>query len=223
VTKVSARDLAVAVLRETDGATTVAGALAVARGAGIEVLATGGIGGVHREPAFDESADLLELARSPVVVICAGVKSVLDLAGTNERLESLGVPVLGYQTWELPGFFTAETGITLGARVDTAAEVAAIFRVHRSLGGGGGVLVVQPPPKGETLPRETVEAAIVDALARARRDRIRGGAVTPYLLADLERATGGRTLGVNLALLESNATLAAQVAAALSAGAYGRR
>jgi pseudouridine-5'-phosphate glycosidase len=219
IRKVSARDLAVAVVQGADGATTVAGSLAIARAAGIEVCATGGIGGVHRETPIDESADLLELARSPAVVVCAGAKSILDLPATAERLETLGIPVVGYRTWELPGFFSPETGIALSARAESAAELAAIYQAHRSLGGAGGMLVVQPPPAERALPRALVDAAVAEALVQSRRDGVRGAAVTPYLLAAVERATGGRSLGVNLALLESNAALAAEVAVALAAGA----
>ena len=218
VRKVSARDLGVAVAERADGATTVAASLTIARAAGIQVFATGGIGGVHREPPFDESADLVELARSPTVVVCAGAKSILDLPATAERLETLGIPVVGYRTWELPGFFTCGTGIALSARAESAIEVAAIFRAHRSFGSPGAVLVAQPPPVEHALPREAVEAAVAEALMQARSEGVRGGAVTPYLLAAVERATGGRSLGVNLALLDGNAALAAEIAVALTRG-----
>ncbi|MGH7720431.1 MAG: pseudouridine-5'-phosphate glycosidase [Gemmatimonadaceae bacterium] len=215
VRKLSARDLGCAIIAGADGATTVAAALVLAREARIEVFATGGIGGVHRWPSFDESADLLELARTPAVVVCAGAKSILDLEATSERLETLGIPVLGYGTNELPGFFTRETGIPLSTRVDSPAEVAAIARAHRGLGLAAAVVVMQPPPADVALPRQVVDAAVRGARERAEREGIRGSSVTPFLLAEVERETGGRSLGANLALLEANAGLAAQIAVEL--------
>jgi pseudouridylate synthase len=216
ITKLSARDIPWAVAREIDGATTVAASIALATRAGIPVFATGGIGGVHRAPAFDESADLLELARSPIVVVAAGAKSILDLRATHERLETLGVLVLGYGTSELPGFFTAETGIALEARVDTPAEVARVFRAQRALDRPGALLVVQPPPREHALQRAEVEAAVAAAEAAWRGGSVGGAALTPFLLDAVRQATGGRSLAVNLALLEANARLAAEIAAALA-------
>jgi pseudouridylate synthase len=195
----------------------VAGSLALCTAAGIGVFATGGIGGVHREPAFDESADLAELARSPVVVVCAGAKSILDLPATLERLESLGVTVVGYRTDEFPGFFTATTGLRVPSRADSAAEVAAIARASVLLGRPGAILVVQPPPAATALGAVEVETAVQAALATARESGVRGAALTPVLLAAVERATEGRSLQANLALLEANATLAADIAVALAA------
>jgi pseudouridylate synthase len=217
IQKVSARDLPVAMAQRRDGATTVAGSLALCTAAGIRVFATGGIGGVHREPAFDESADLAELARSPVVVVCAGAKSILDLPATLERLESLGVTVVGYRTDEFPGFFTATTGLRVPSRADSAAEVAAIARASVLLGRPGAILVVQPPPAATALGAVEVETAVQAALATARESGVRGAALTPVLLAAVERATEGRSLQANLALLEANATLAADIAVALAA------
>ena len=219
VGKVSARELAWSMMRGIDGATTVAATLAVIRLAGVRVFATGGIGGVHREPAFDESADLAELARTPVVVVCAGAKSILDLPATMERLESLGVPVVGWRTAELPGFFTTTTGIPLTASVETAEEVARLFRIHEGIGRSGAILVVQPPPAEHALPRDDVERAIENALGQARQAGVRGAALTPHLLAAVERVTGGRSLAANLALLECNASLAAEIAVALAVAA----
>lgn len=218
IAKVSARDLPVVMARGGDGATTVAASLAIAAAAGIPVFATGGIGGVHREPAFDESADLLELARVPVVTVCAGAKSILDLPATLERLETLGVTLLGYQTDEFPGFFTRSTGLAVPARVESAAEVADVYRHARRLGRSAGVLVVLPPPARAALGREEVERAVAEALDEARTSGVRGAAVTPFLLAAVQRATGGRSLAANLALLEANAALAAELAVALGAG-----
>jgi pseudouridine-5'-phosphate glycosidase len=216
VGKVSARDLPEAMVSGADGATTVAATMCLAALGGVEVFATGGIGGVHREPRFDESADLVELARTPVLVVCAGAKSILDLAATLERLETLGVPVVGFGTAELPGFFTTTTGLPLPARVDDVGELAAIWRAHRSLGRTGGMLVVQPPPPEAALPRDLVEEAVAAAIEEARRDGVRGARSTPYLLAAVERATGGRSLATNLALLERNAALAGRLAVALA-------
>lgn len=220
--KVSARDLPMAMARGTDGATTVAAAIAIAALAGIEVFATGGIGGVHRAAdrmTYDESADLVELARTPVLVVSAGAKSILDVPATLERLETLGVPLIGYRTGEMPGFFTAETGLPLPARAETVKEVAAMWRVHRELGRRTAMLVVQPPPADVALPRRAVEDAVERAMLAAQSEGVRGGALTPFLLAAVERETGGRSLGANLALLEANALLAAEIAGELAAGA----
>jgi pseudouridine-5'-phosphate glycosidase len=217
VRKVSARDLPSAMLDGADGATTVAASLALARLGGLRVFATGGIGGVHRDSGHDESADLVELARSPVVVVCAGAKSILDLPATMERLETLGVPVVGFRTGQLPGFFTADAGLPLPATVHSAVDAAELYLNQRALGRSEALLVVQPPPSDVALPRQLVDAAVDEALEEARRAGVRGGAVTPFLLAAVERATGGRSLAVNLALLEANARLAAEIAVALAA------
>jgi pseudouridine-5'-phosphate glycosidase len=225
VRKVSARDLAAAMLRAADGATTVAatlalGALALASGADVRVFATGGIGGVHRAlpgaaSPLDESADLLELARTPMIVVCAGAKSILDLPATLERLETLGVPVVGYRTSTLPGFFTPSTGLPVPHRVDSPADVAALYRHHQALGRAEAILVVQPPPAAHALPADVVDRAVADALAGAAAAGVAGPGVTPHLLAAVERATAGRSLDANLALLEANARLAGEIAAAL--------
>lgn len=212
IRKVSARDLAWAAVRRVDGATTVAASLAIAGPAGCRVFATGGIGGVHRGAPYDESADLVELARTSLVVVCAGAKSILDLEATMERLETLGVPVIGYRTDQLPGFFTADTGIALGASVDSAAEVARAYVAHCALGRSTALLIVQPPPPGTSLPRELVERAVELALIRARDEGVTGAAVTPFLLSIVEQETGGRSLETNLALLRENAALAAETA-----------
>lgn len=216
VRKVSARDLPVAITQGFDGATTVAASLACCMAAGLDVLATGGIGGVHREPAFDESADLAELGRSPVVVVCAGAKSILDLAATLERLESLGVTLVGYRTDEFPGFFTARTGLRVPARAESAREIAAIHRAARALARPGAVVVVQPPPAATALDPAEVAVAVAMALEEARAVGVRGADITPVLLAAVERATSGRSLRANLALLEANAALAAEIAVALT-------
>ncbi|MFL5562855.1 MAG: pseudouridine-5'-phosphate glycosidase [Gemmatimonadaceae bacterium] len=215
VRKVSARDLGAAIAQRADGATTVAATLALASLAGVRVFATGGIGGVHREPSFDESADLPELARTSMIVVCAGAKSILDLPATLERLETLGVPVVGYRTLEMPGFFTAETGLRLSVRAESADEIARMFAAHRALGRESAMVVVQPLPVEHALPHERVEQAVVRAVAAAKEQGIRGAAMTPALLAAVERETNGRSLVTNLELLERNAALAAEIAVAL--------
>ncbi len=214
--KVSARDLPVAVAQGADGATTVAASLAIAGAAGATVFATGGIGGVHRDAPFDESGDLDELARTPMVVVCAGAKSILDLSATLERLETLGITVVGYRTDELPGFFSRTTGLRLQARADSAREVAEIHRAARALGRQQATLVVQPPPADVALDGAVVDRAVERALTEARVSGVRGSAVTPFLLAAVERATGGRSLQANLALLEENAFLAGTIAVELA-------
>ncbi len=216
VAKVSARDLPWAIVTRRDGATTVAASLALCVAAGLRVFATGGIGGVHRDAPFDESADLVELSRSPVLTVCAGAKSILDLPATVERLETLGVPVIGYRTDCFPGFFTEGSGVGVGATADSPAQLAEAFVAHRALGRSAAMLVVQPPPAGEALDEALVRAAVDEALAAARVAGVRGAAVTPFLLAAVERATGGRSLRTNLALLEANAALAADIAVALA-------
>lgn len=230
VRKVSARDLGAAIAQRADGATTVAAGLAIASRAGVRVFATGGIGGVHRElpgaaaaGARDESADLNELACTRMIVVCAGAKSILDLAATWERLETLGIPVVGMLTDEFPAFYSVRSGIRLTTSVASPAEIAHIAAAHFALGRTQSVLVVQPPPANVALDDELVAAAVEKALNRAGREGVRGGEVTPYLLAAIARETGGRTLATNLALLESNAHLAGQIAAAMHESQPGER
>jgi pseudouridylate synthase len=181
------------------------------------VFATGGIGGVHREPGYDESADLIELARSPLVVVCAGAKSILDLPATMERLETLGVLVVGYRTWELPGFLSVETGIRLTARVESAGEIARLFRAQESIGRRAALLVALPPPADRAIPRDELDAVRARAAQLAAAAGISGAALTPYLLAAIREELGGRAIEVNLAVLERDASLAAEVAAELLA------
>ena len=219
VAKVSARDLPHAIVGGCDGATTVAAALALCRLAAIPVFATGGIGGVHRGAAFDESADLLELSRTPVIAVCAGAKSILDIGATIERLETLGVTVVGFRTDEFPGFFTRRTGFRSLTVADSPGEIAATYRAARALGLPGAVLVVQPLPEDVALDAALVDEAVAGALAEAMAAGIRGALLTPFLLAAVERATGGNSLVANLALLEANAALAADIAVALAATA----
>jgi pseudouridine-5'-phosphate glycosidase len=216
VRKVSARDLAACIVQGADGATTVAATLALAHAAGVEVFATGGIGGVHRGAPFDESADLQALAQTPVITVCAGAKSILDLPATLERLETYGVPVIGYRTGELPGFFTVGTGLRVPQRAETPEEIARIARAHWALGARSAVLVVQPPPADAALDQALVDAAVQGAVADAEAAGVQGAALTPYLLGAVLAATDGRSLPANLALLECNAALAAQIAVACS-------
>jgi pseudouridine-5'-phosphate glycosidase len=215
IEKVSARDLALAVARGADGATTVAAAIALSALAGIEVFATGGIGGVHRAPSYDESADLAELARTPIIVVCSGAKAILDLRATAERLDSLGVPVIGYRTSELPAFYGTETGIAV-PRVEEAHEIVAAYRAQRALGRSSALLIVQAPPVPFALPGSVVERAVVEGVRECTRAGVQGSAVTPFLLAYVDKATAGRAREVNLALLEQNAALAASIAVALA-------
>ena len=216
IRKVSARDLPVAIAQNATGATTVAASLSIAGACGVPVFATGGIGGVHRDAPFDESADLAELARTPMVVVCAGAKSILDLPATLERLESLGVTVVGYRTDEMPGFFSRTTGLGLPARADSPREIVAIHLAARSLGRRQATLVMQPPPADVALPQALVDEAVSRALDEAARSAIHGAAVTPFLLAAVMAATGGRSLRTNLGLLEENASLAGEIAVCLA-------
>jgi len=215
VRKVASRDIAVACAQNADGATTVAASICIASAAGVAVFATGGIGGVHRDAPFDESGDLAELARTPMIVVCAGAKSILDLPATLERLETLGVTVVGYRTDELPGFFTRSSGLRLGARADSVREIVATWVASRALGRRQAILVVQPPPEHVALPQGLVDDAVRGALAQARAEGIRGAAVTPFLLGAVLTATEGRSLPANLGLLEENARLAGEIAVSL--------
>ncbi|HLV25874.1 MAG TPA: pseudouridine-5'-phosphate glycosidase [Gemmatimonadales bacterium] len=217
VSKVSSRDLGAVMARGGDGATTVAAALTICRAAGVQVFATGGIGGVHRAPPFDESADLMELSRTPAVVVCAGAKAILDRPATLERLETLGVAVIGYRTDEFPGFFTVGTGLPVPHRVNDPEGVASVFRSMASVGHPGSLLVVQPLPENVALEHELLEEVLERALQEAELAEVRGSAMTPVLLAAVQEATGGRALAANLALLSQNAYLAAEIATALAA------
>jgi pseudouridylate synthase len=215
VRKCSRRDLGIAVARGLNGATTVAGTMIVAAMAGIKVFATGGIGGVHRGHPFDISADLQELGRTPVAVVCAGAKSLLDLPLTLEQLETRGVPVIGYGTDELPAFYSRSSGLPVDVRADTPEEVAAIVRARRALGLQGGELVTVPVPESDELPRAEAEAAIAQATQLADQAGVTGAAVTPFILAQIANLTNGRSKRANIALLLNNAQVAARIAQAL--------
>ena len=219
VTKASRRDLAVLCSRGMDGATTVTTTMIIAHMAGIEVFATGGIGGVHRgaETTMDISADLEELANTPVMVICAGAKSILDLGLTLEFLETRGVPVLGYQTEELPAFYTRHSGFSVDYRVDTPEELAQIFHTKREMGLKGGVLVGNPIPEEYSMDKATIDAAIDQAIAEAEEQGIHGKETTPFLLAKVSELTGGDSLDSNIQLVFNTVALGAKTAVALRA------
>lgn len=216
VRKVSRRDLPLVVARGEDGATTVATTMWLAHRAGIQVFATGGIGGLHRGQPFDVSADLPELAQTPVCVVCSGAKSILDLPLTLEWLETHGVTVLGYGSDCFPAFYHRDSGLPVDARVDTPQDAAAVFRAQRGLGLPAGLLVAVPVPVDMELDKEDMERAIAESLDLAHAHCIRGKAITPYLLAEVSRRTAGASLRANLALLENNARVAARIALALT-------
>lgn len=217
VLKASRRDLGAAVGQKRLAATTVSGTMALAHAVGVRVFATGGIGGAHRPPAnpWDISADLTELARTPVLVVCTGAKSILDLPRTLEVLETLGVPVLGYRTDTFPEFLCAGGTLPVSARVESAAEAAAAFAAHVDLGGGGAVLA-NPLPEADAVPAIEFAAALRTAESGAQRAGVSGAKLTPFLLARLSELTDGRTLRANRTLVVNNARLAAEVAGQLS-------
>ncbi len=217
VAKLSVRDLAVAAATRGDGATTVASTAALAAHAGIPIFATGGLGGVHRGAAlsYDESADLVTLSRTQVMVVCAGVKSILDIGATLERLETLGVTVVGYGSHRFPGFYLSDAGFDVDWSVSTPEELAAVLRAQQAQGvHHGAIVVANPLPADEQLDPAVHDRALRDGLAGLERDGVTGKAVTPYLLAHFHEATGGESLEVNIRLVLRNAALAAQVAAA---------
>ncbi|MBR4826675.1 MAG: pseudouridine-5'-phosphate glycosidase [Bacteroidales bacterium] len=218
VAKASRRDLPVLVARKMDGATTVTTTMIIAAMAGIKVFATGGIGGVHRgaETTMDISADLEELAQTPVMVICAGAKSILDLGLTLEYLETKGVPVIGYGTEELPAFYTRRSGFKVDYRLDTPAELASAFKAKLDMGLKGGMLVTNPIPEEYSMDKERIDAAIAQALDEAAAKGIRGKETTPFLLARIKDITGGDSLASNIQLVLNNARLAAATAAEMA-------
>lgn len=230
VRKVSRRDLPIVVARKSDGATTVATTMWIAsQWAGIEVFATGGIGGIHRHTgpgtssgamssgatSSDVSADLQELAQTPVIVVCAGAKAILDLPATLEYLETHGVTVIGYGTDDFPAFYSRSSGLPVDVRCDSPAEVAAIWRAKRTLGLPGGLLVTVPVPAADEIPAAEIEPFIEQAVAEAGAKGLRSAEVTPFLLTRIAELTGERSLRANLALLKNNARVAAEIALAL--------
>jgi pseudouridine-5'-phosphate glycosidase len=217
VAKLSVRDLPLAAARRANGATTVASTAHLAAAAGIRVFATGGLGGVHRDAreSWDESADLLALSRTPIVVVAAGVKSILDVGATLERLETLNVMVLGYGTDRFPGFYLSDSGFPVPARVESPAEVAAVMAASRELGlADRAIIVANPLPEAEQVDPELHDRVLREALAAAAEQGVRGGATTPFLLDRFHRETAGVTLEANVALVRANAVLAARIAAA---------
>ena len=214
--KASRRDLAVICARGEDGATTVATTMIIAHMAGIKVFATGGIGGVHRgaEVTMDISADLEELGQTPVMVVCAGAKSILDLGLTLEYLETKGVPVIGYGTDNLPAFYTRESDFGVDYRIDSTAELAAVFKASNDMGMKSGMLVTNPIPVEYAMPKATIDAAIEQAVAESIEQGIKGKETTPFLLARVAELTGGNSLASNIQLVFNNAKVAAQTAAA---------
>ena len=220
VRKVSRRDLPIVAARREDGATTVATTMWVAQRAGIEVFATGGIGGIHRQTgagtSSDVSADLQELAQTPVIVVCAGAKAILDLPATLEYLETHGVTVVGYGTDDFPAFYSRSSGLPVDVRCDSPAEVAALWGAKRRLGLPGGLLVTAPVPAGDEIPAAEIEPSIEQAVADAARRGLRSAEVTPFLLTRIAELTGERSLRANLVLLKNNARVAAEIAVALA-------
>ncbi len=214
IAKASRRDLAVLCARGEDGATTVTTTMIIAHMAGINIFATGGIGGVHRgaETTMDISADLEELGHTPVMVICAGAKSILDLGLTLEYLETKGVPVIGYGTEELPAFYTRQSGFKVDYRMDSPEELASAFKAQNDMALGGGMLVTNPIPEEYAMPLDTINAAIDQAIAECNAQGIHGKETTPFLLARVAELTGGDSLASNIQLVYNNAKLAAQTA-----------
>jgi pseudouridine-5'-phosphate glycosidase len=194
------------------GGTTVAGTLAIAQLAGVKVFATGGIGGVHRDAPFDVSADLGQLARSQLVVVCAGAKAILDIPATLEVLETYGVPVIGYKTGEFPAFYSLSSGLPVSMRIDSAQEVALLAQFHWNMGMQSSILVALPPPADIAMESSVVETAIQTALAEAKDKNIHGQSVTPFLLRRVSELTRGASLIANLGLLRNNARVAAEIA-----------
>ena len=213
--KVSHRDFAIAIIKKSSGGTTVAGTMLAAHQAGIKVFATGGIGGVHKESAFDISTDLRALAEIPMIVVCAGAKAILDLPATLEYLETMGVPVVGYQTDKFPEFYSRDGNLDVSVRLDSSQEIAEFAQAHWSLGLRSTVLVTNPIPVTDAIPKSEMEPIISQASKEAKEKKIHGQALTPFLLQRISELTNERSLRANLALLLNNARLAAQIAKAM--------
>ncbi len=210
--KVSRRDFAKAIVKKLDGGTTVAGTMLAAEQAGVRVFATGGIGGVHRESHLDISTDLQALADTPMIVVCAGAKSILDLPATLEYLETMAVPVVGYRTDEFPAFFSRKSGLKVSVRLESPEEIAAFAKAHWDLGLRSAILVTNPIPEEDSLDDEFVNPIIAEASQEAKEQGVHGQALTPFLLARINKLSGGRSLKSNLVLLHNNAILAAKIA-----------
>jgi pseudouridine-5'-phosphate glycosidase len=214
--KISRRDFATAIIQKAGGGTTVAGTLFAAHQAGIRVFATGGIGGVHRDSSFDISADLQALADTPMIVVCAGAKAILDLPATLEYLETMSVPVVGYQTDEFPAFYSRESGLQVSVRLDSPEDIARFARAHWEAGLPSAVLVTNPIPSEDAIPKSAMDPVIAQASTEAAQQNVHGQALTPFLLKRLSELTEERSLRANLSLLLNNARLAARVAGALA-------
>ncbi|MBT3319164.1 MAG: pseudouridine-5'-phosphate glycosidase [Clostridia bacterium] len=216
VSKASRRDLAVLIAKKQDGATTVAATMIIAHLAGIHVFCTGGIGGVHRgaQTSMDVSADLEELAVTPVAVVCAGAKSILDIGLTLEYLETKGVPVIGYQTSELPAFYTRKSGFNVDYKIDTPGEIATILKAKVDMNVGGGMLIANPIPVEYSMDKEYIDGMIDKAISEAEDKGVKGKEITPFLLDKIQKITGGNSLFSNIQLVMSNAQLAAKIAEA---------
>ncbi len=212
VRKISVRDFSSAIAKRESGGTTVAGTMLIAHSGGIQVLATGGIGGVHRYPPMDISADLPQLANTPLIVVCAGAKAILDLPSTLEYLETHSVPVIGYQTMEFPAFYSRDSGLLVSAQAKSPENVVSIAKTHWALGLEGAILVTVPPPEEAAMPSAEVQRAIDQALQEMLDVGIRGQDVTPFLLKRVSELTGGASLRANLGLLRNNARVAAEIA-----------
>jgi pseudouridine-5'-phosphate glycosidase len=210
--KISTRDIAGALVRNRTGGTTVAGTLFIAQKVGIKVFATGGIGGVHRFPEYDISADLIQLAKTQMLVVCAGAKAILDLPATIEFLETFGIPVIGFQTDDFPAFYSKESGLKLNNRVDSPREVAKIANIHWMLQLQSGIIVAVPPPDNVALPQSEVQKFINQALEEANQANIRGQVLTPFLLTRVSELSEGSSMKSNLGLLRNNARVAAMIA-----------
>jgi pseudouridine-5'-phosphate glycosidase len=216
VRKISRRDFAAAVVKKECGGTTVAGTMYAASEAGIRIFATGGIGGVHEVDTLDVSTDLQALSDTPMIVVCAGAKAILDLPATLEYLETMAVPVIGYKTDEFPAFYSRKSGLSVNVELDTTGEIVEFAKTHWELGMRSAILVCQPLPPEDEIPFDEINGAIRQAQDEAHNNNVRGQALTPYLLARLFELTGGESLKANLKLLKKNARLAAKIAVAWS-------
>lgn len=214
--KVSQRDFATAMVKAEDGGTTVAGTMFAAQQSGIKVFATGGIGGVHKESSFDISTDLQALASIPMIVVCAGAKAILDLPATLEYLETMAVPVVGYQTDNFPAFYSRESGLKVSAKLDTPDEIVKFAQAHWGMGMNSAVLVTQPVPGGDAIPKADADKWDEQASKEAIKKKIHGQALTPFLLGRINELSGGQSLRANLSLLLNNARLAAQIAKSIA-------
>jgi pseudouridine-5'-phosphate glycosidase len=214
--KISQRDFAAAILKSANGGTTVAGTMLAAHTAGLKVFATGGIGGVHKEARFDVSTDLQALAHTPMIVVCTGAKAILDLPATLEYLETMAVPVVGYQTDDFPAFYSRTSGLKLSTRLDSPEEIIRFAQMHWKMGLRSAVLVAQPVPPGDEIPQALMSPWLEEASKGAMKDNVLGQKLTPFLLGRINELSGGKSLQANLALLLNNARLGAHIAKSLS-------